>query len=325
MFNRRAMGMALVAAAALVMARPTAAAAEDWPVRPIRFIVPFPAGGSTDIIARIVAGYVSKSLGQQIYVENRSGANGNIGMEAAATSAPDGYTFLISGDSVTGNPHVYKMSFDPLKVLLPVAQIARLPVVVAAHPSLGVKSIAELIALGKQQGEMNFATGSGVGSGQQVVMQWFGQLAGIEMVQVPYRGGGQAITDLIGGQVKLGSLGASPLIPYYKEGTLLLLAQSTETRSESLPDVPTFEEAGIKGLVYDQWVGAFAPAKTPPAIATRLATEIGKAIADPTVREAFLKVAVDPVIRTPKQFNDYVHAEYEKYGRLVKQLNISIN
>jgi tripartite-type tricarboxylate transporter receptor subunit TctC len=314
----------VAAALAIMTAVPAIVSAQDWPNRPIRLIVPFPAGGSTDISARIVGEYLSRSLGQQVYVENKSGANGNIGIEAAATSAPDGYTFLVSTDSVTSNPHVYKMNIDVLKDLVPVVQLSHQPIVLAAHPSLGVKSIAELVALAKQQPGLSYATGSGVGSEQHMVVQWFAQIAGINLVQVPYRGGGQAITDLIGGHVKLGSLGSTPLIPYYKAGTLLLLAQSTEARSTSLPDIPTFQEAGIKGLVLDQWVGVFAPAKTPSAITARLGAEIRKALADSAVRERFQKSAQDPAGGTTEQFTQYVREEFEMYERLVRELHITV-
>jgi len=314
----------VAAALAIMTAVPAIGSAQDWPNRPIRLIVPFPAGGSTDISARIVGEYLSRSLGQQVYVENKSGANGNIGIEAAATSAPDGYTFLVSTDSVTSNPHVYKMNIDVLKDLVPVVQLSHQPIVLAAHPSLGVKSIAELVALAKQQPGLSYATGSGVGSEQHMVVQWFAQIAGINLVQVPYRGGGQAITDLIGGHVKLGSLGSTPLIPYYKAGTLLLLAQSTEARSTSLPDIPTFQEAGIKGLVLDQWVGVFAPAKTPLAITARLGAEIRKALADSAVRERFQKSAQDPAGGTTEQFTQYVREEFAMYERLVRELHITV-
>jgi tripartite-type tricarboxylate transporter receptor subunit TctC len=314
----------VAAALAIMTAVPAIVSAQDWPNRPIRLIVPFPAGGSTDISARIVGEYLSRSLGQQVYVENKSGANGNIGIEAAATSAPDGYTFLVSTDSVTSNPHVYKMNIDVLKDLVPVVQLSHQPIVLAAHPSLGVKSIAELVALAKQQPGLSYATGSGVGSEQHMVVQWFAQIAGINLVQVPYRGGGQAITDLIGGHVKLGSLGSTPLIPYYKAGTLLLLAQSTEARSTSLPDIPTFQEAGIKGLVLDQWVGVFAPAKTPSAITSRLGAEIRKALADSAVRERFQKSAQDPAGGTTEQFTHYVREEFDMYERLVRELHITV-
>ena len=314
----------VAAALAIMTAVPAIGSAQDWPNRPIRLIVPFPAGGSTDISARIVGEYLSRSLGRQVIVENKSGANGNIGIEAAATSAPDGYTFLVSTDSVTSNPHVYKMNIDVLKDLVPVVQLSHQPIVLAAHPSLGVKSIAELVALAKQQPGLSYATGSGVGSEQHMVVQWFAQIAGINLVQIPYRGGGQAITDLIGGHVKLGSLGSTPLIPYYKAGTLLLLAQSTEARSTSLPDIPTFQEAGIKGLVLDQWVGVFAPAKTPLAITARLGAEIRKALADSAVRERFQKSAQDPAGGTTEQFTQYVREEFDMYERLVRELHISV-
>ena len=243
--------------------------AQDWPSRPIRFIVPFPAGGSTDVAARVIGEFLSRALGQQILIENKSGASGSVGMEAAAKSAPDGYTILVSTDQVASAPHILKMNFDPLKDLVPVIQLSRQPVVLAVHPSLGVNSLAELIALAKAQPGMSYAT-SGVGSQQHIVADWFAQLAGIKLEHVPYRGGGQAINDLIAGHVKIGSLGSSPLIPHYKAGTLRLLAQTTPARSPSLPDVPTYQEAGIKGLVLDQWLGVFVPAGTPPAIADRL-------------------------------------------------------
>jgi tripartite-type tricarboxylate transporter receptor subunit TctC len=315
----------LVAMLALVAAAPATALAQDWPSRPVRFIVPFPAGGSTDVAARVVGDYLSRSLGQQIFVENRSGANGNIGIEAAAKSAPDGYTILIGTDAVASNPHVYPMSIDVLKDLVPVAQISHQPIVLAAHPSLGVKSIADLVALGKARPGLRYATGSGFGSTQAMVAQWFAKIAGITLEQVPYRGGGQAINDLIAGHMKLGSLGSTPLIPHYRAGTLLLLAQSTPERSASLPEIPTFPEAGIRDLVLVQWLGAFAPAGTPPAIAARLGAEIGKALADPAVRESLAKSGQDPAEGTSADFARFVRAEFDKYGRLVRELNIKAN
>jgi tripartite-type tricarboxylate transporter receptor subunit TctC len=315
----------LAALLALALAPATGAQAQEWPTRPVRFIVPFPAGGSTDVAARVLGEYLSRTLGQQIYVENRTGANGNLGMEAAAKSAPDGYTILVTTDSVAGNPHVFKMAFDPLKELVPVIQLSRQPMVLAAHPSLGVNSIAELIALAKRQPGLRYATGSGVGSSQHMVVQWFARLAGITLEQVPYRGGGQAINDLIAGHVKLGSLGSTPLIPFYKAGTLRLLAQSTAARSPSLPDVPTYQEAGSAGLVLDQWLGVFVPAGTPVAIISRLNAAINSALTDAAVRDSFLQSAQEPIGGTTEQFGRLVHDDFEKYGRLVKELNINPN
>src|SRR5262249_18817893 len=212
---------------ALLSVISTSVPAQEWPSRPVRFIVPFPAGGSTDVATRLIGEHLSRSMRQQIVVENKSGANGNIGIETAAKSPADGYTVLVASDAVSSNPHVYKMNIDPLKELTPVIQLSRQPMVLAAHPSLGVASLAELIALAQQQPGLRYATGSGVGA-QHMVVQWFASIAGIKLEQVPYRGGAPAINDLIAGHVKLGSLGSTPLIPHYRAGTLRLLAQSTQ-------------------------------------------------------------------------------------------------
>jgi len=312
---------AVVAVLTLIVSIAIRAEAQEWTNRPVRFIVPFPAGGSTDVGARLVGEYLSRSLHQQVVVENKSGANANIGIEAAAKSAADGYTVLVVTDALSSNPHVYKMNVDPLKGLTPVVQLSRQPMVLAAHPSLGVASLAELIALAKQQPGLRYATGSGVGA-QHMVAQWFASIAGIKLEQVPYRGGAPALNDLIAGHVKLGSLGSTPLIPHYKAGTLRLLAQSTEQRSPTLPDVPTYQEAGIKGLVLDQWVGVFVPAGTPPAIGMRLNTEINKALAEATIRDGFLQSGQEPVGGSAKAFSQLVHGDFETYARLVKELNI---
>jgi tripartite-type tricarboxylate transporter receptor subunit TctC len=299
--------------------------AKDWPNRPIHVIVPFPAGGSTDVGARVVGEFLSRSLRAQIVVENKSGANGNIGIEAAAKSPADGYTLLVSTDSVASNPHVYKMNIDPLKDLLPIIQVSRQPMLLAAHSTLGIASLAELIAIAKQQPGLRYATGGGYGTPQHIMVQWFASIAGIKLEQVPYRGGAPAINDLVAGHIKLGSLGSTPLLPHYKAGTLRLLAQSTLARSPSLPDIPTFQEAGIKGLVMDQWLGVFTPAGTAPAIVDRLNTEINHALTDAAVRESFLQSAQEPLGGTAVEFARFVRDEYDKYGRLVQQLNIKIN
>ena len=306
---------------ALLLLLPLTAHAQDWPIRPIRVIVPYPPGGSTDIAARLIGESLSRALGQQTVIENKSGAGGVIGVEAAAHSAPDGYTILIVPDFVTSARHIFKMNVDPMKTLVPVIQLSRQPVVLAVHPSLGVSSLADFIALAKREPGMGFAT-SGVGSQQQIAAEWFAKLAGIKLQHVPYRGGGQAINDLIAGHIKVASLGSTPLMPHYKAGTVRILAQSTETRSPSLPDVPTYQEAGVKGLVLDQWLGVFVPTGTPPAIIARLNTEIGKALDEKTVHDNLLKSAQEPVGGTAAKFAALVRSDYEKYGRLVKELGI---
>ena len=298
------------------------AQAQDWPSKPVRVVVPFAAGGSTDVAARLVAEYLSRAFGQQVYVENRTGANGVIGIEAVAKSDPDGYTLLVAPDAIASNPHVYKVNYNALKDFVPVVQLSNQPIVFAAHPDLGVKSIAELVARARTEPGMRFGTGSGVGSSQHMVGMWFAQIAGITLEQVPYRGGGQAINDLIAGHVKLGALGSTPLIPHYKAGKLLLLAQTTEARSQSLPDIPTFQEAGIKGLVLDQWLGVFVPAGTPGPIVARLNAEIGKALADQAIKANLASSAMEPIGGSAEQFARLVRDDFAKYERLVKELNI---
>ena len=299
--------------------------AQAWPSKPIRWIVPFAPAGANDITARLAAERLTRALGQPVVVENRAGAAGTIGIEFVAKAPPDGYTIVSSSDTIASAPHLYsKIGFQPLKDFIPVTQLARQPVVLAAHPSLGVNSVAELVALAKTKPGLGYAT-SGAGTQQHIAAEWFANLAGIELTHVPYKGGGQAITDFIGGQVPLASLGAAPLVPHYRSGKVKLLAQTTHTRSPNLPDVPTLEEAGFKGLVIEQWQGVFVPAKTPKEIVMRLNAEIVKTLADPKVRELYAQNGLEPVGNTPEQFAAIVRGDYEKYGRLVRKLKIRID
>lgn len=312
---------ALAVLAALTVG-PHLAEAQDWPSRPIHFIIPYAPGGSTDSAARVIADHVSRQLRQQIVIENRTGANGNLGIEVVAKSPPDGYTVLIATEAISGNPHVYKMAFEPLKALTPVVELSRQPIALAAHPSLGVNTLAELTALAKQQPGLRFGTGSGVGSTQAMVTLWYAKLAGITLEQVPYRGGGQAINDLIAGHVKLGSLGSTPLVPHYKSGAIKLLAQSMSTRSATLPDVPTYQEAGATGLVIDQRLGVLLPVGTPAEIATRLNAAINTALADDKVRKSFFDQALDVAGGTADSYARLLKEDSDKYARLVKELNV---
>jgi tripartite-type tricarboxylate transporter receptor subunit TctC len=300
------------------------ALAGDWPNRPIHFIVPLPAGGSTDVAARIIGDYLLRTFGQQVVVENKSGANTNIGMESVAKSAPDGYTILIGTDAVSSNRYIYKMNFDPLQDLVPVIELSRQAVAMAAHPSLGVTTLAGLTALAKRQPGMRFATGSGFGSLHAMVALWYAKLAGVSLVQVPYRGGAEMITDLVAGHVQLGSIGTTPLIPYYKTGALNLLAQSMATRSQSLPDVPTFQEAGMNGLVIDQRNGVFVPTGTPREIVARLNSEINAALGDDKVRKNFTDQAQEPIGGAVEQYARVVSEDSEKYARLLVELNVTV-
>lgn len=316
-FARLAAALGLAASCAL-------AQAQAWPAKQIHIVVPFPPGGSTDIAVRAVGEVISKSLGQPVVVENRAGAGGNIGAEYVSKQPADGYTILATADALTSNPHLYTMPFDPQKDFLPVVQLTRQPIVLAAHPSTGVNSVAELIAAAKSRPGMGFAT-SGAGSGQHIAGEWFARLAGIQLTHVPYKGGGQAIVDLLGGQVPLGSLGSTPVIPHHKAGKLKIIAQTTATRAAALPDVPTYQEAGINGLVLEQWLGMFVPAGTPPAVIARLNDEVNKALKDPGVRERYAKSALDPVGGSQAQFAKLFRDDHEKYGRLIKELAIKLN
>ena len=312
----------LAASAALVP--DWSAHAQGWPAKPLRWIVPYPPGGSTDIAARPLAERVGQALGGQSgIVENRAGAAGNIGIEAAAKSAPDGHTLLVAPDSIASNPHLFKVGWDPFRDFVPVIQLSRQPVVLAVHPSLGVSSLAELVAAARQKPGLGFAT-SGAGSQQQMAAEWFAKLAGIQLTHVPYKGGGQAITDLVGGQIQIGSLGSSPLIPHYKAGKLKLIAQSTAARAPSLPEVPTYEESGYRGLVIEQWLGIFVPAGTPAEIVARLNAEIGKALAESGIRERYAAAAMEPVGGTAESLAHLLRGDYDKYGRLIKELNIKL-
>ena len=314
----------LAAGAAAVPVASRIASGQTYPTRPVRFIVPYPPGGATDVAARVIGEYLSHSLGQQIVVENKSGGGSLIGIESAAKSTPDGYTVLVTTDIVTSAPHIFKMSIDPLKALAPVIQLSHQPVVLAVHPALGLGTLAEFITLAKQQPGLTFAT-SGIGTQQHVAAEWFAALAGIRLAHVPYRGGAPALNDLIAGHVKIASLGSTPLIPHYKTGALRLLAQSAAQRAPTLPDVATYREHGFKELVIEQWIGVFVPAGTPDIVATRLNSEINQALADAAVLRSFEQQAQETVGGDVGQFSRLFQEDYEKYARLMKDLKIKIN
>src|SRR6266446_6296516 len=214
---------------------PHVARAQDWPNRPVRFIVPLAAGGGLDFVARLVGEYVSRGLGQQVFIENRTGAGGTIGIDAAIKAPPDGYTFLLTNDNVASAPHVLRLNVDYLKDLMPVSLLGRQPQVLAVHPSFEVKSVAEMVAAVKKAGTLGCAT-SGVGSNQHVLMEWFAKVADVRLEHVPYRGAGQAINDLIAGHVKFAILGPTATLPHAAAGTITLLAQSGEAHAPSMPD-----------------------------------------------------------------------------------------
>jgi tripartite-type tricarboxylate transporter receptor subunit TctC len=319
--RRRLVQGAAAAAALPVLSR--VARAQTYPTRPIRFIVPLAAGGGLDFVARLFGEYLSRNIGQQIYIENKLGAGGMIGIETAAKSPPDGYSVLVTNDNVASAPHVLRVNTDYVKDIVPVIQLSQQTLVLAVHSSFEVKTIAELIAAAKAKPGMGFAT-SGVGSNQHILGEWFAKEAGIKLDHVPYRGAGQAVNDFIAGHILIGVLGPTALIPHFKTGTLRCLAQSAKKRAESLPDVPTFEEAGFKGMVLDAWYGAFVPSGTPEPVIARLNAELNKAAADHATRDSLLQTATEPVGGSPEQFAAVVREDSAKYARLAKELGIRV-
>ena len=307
----------------LLALAPLGAIAQEWPSKPVKIIVPYPPAGAADTVARVVADKLSKALGQSFIVENKPGAAGIIGLELAARSAPDGYTLAVLPDIVSSAPHIYKLTFDPVKDLVPVVQLTQQPIVLSAHPSLGVATLAELTALAKAKPGLGFAT-SGIGTGQHMLGAWFAKLAGIELNHIPYKGGGQAITDHVAGQVPLASLGSSPLLPHHAAGNLRLLAQSTKGRAPTLKTVPTFQELGFTDILLVQWFGLVVPAGTPLAIVERLNLETNTLLRDADTLERLEKGALEAVGGTTADFAKLVVRDFEKYGRLFKELNIKV-
>ena len=298
--------------------------AQAYPSKPIKFIVPLAPGGAIDFIARALGERMSATVGHQIVVENRTGAGGTIGMDAAMKSDPDGYTILITNDNAASAPHIMHLSYDYTRELMPVCYLGRHGQILAAHKTLGVTSVKELVDYVKANPGLGLAT-SGVGSNQHVLCEWFKREADIKIDHVPYRGAGQAINDLIAAHVKTAMLGPTSMIPHWKAGTLNLLAQSTAKRNPTLPEVPTFVEAGYKDLVLEAWYGAFAPKGTPPEILSKLNAEMNTALKDPKLIDTFTKGAIEAVGGGTEEISQLAHADSAKYAKLVKELNIRTN
>jgi tripartite-type tricarboxylate transporter receptor subunit TctC len=310
--------------AVLLAAAALAANAQSWPTKSVRFIVAFAPGGSLDFVTRTIADRISQDIGQTVVVENRPGANGNIAAAFVAKQPADGYTVLASADALLSSAHLYKLDYDALKDLQPVIQFTRQPLVLAVHPSLGVQNVAELIAAAKKTPGLAYAT-SGAGSGQHIAGEWLAKLAGVQLTHVGYKGGGQAIIDLVGGQVKIGSLGNTPVMPHHRAGKLKIIAQSGASRAPSLPDVPTYEESGFKGLVIDQWLGLLVPAGTPKEAVQRLNAAAAKALKEPAVREKLAPQGLEVVAHSVDEFEKQYRADYEKFGQLIRELQIKLD
>jgi tripartite-type tricarboxylate transporter receptor subunit TctC len=316
-----------VLAAVLALCATLPAAAQEWPVKPIRIVVPFSPGGVADNSARVIADKLGARLGQQVIVENRAGASGNIGAEAVAKAAPDGYSLLLGFDgTMVINPHVFaKLPFDTLRDFQPVTKLGDATLILVAHPSLPANSLPELIAYSKvQSGGVAYGT-SGTGGTPHLAGEMLVQRSGAQFVHVPYKGGGQAIGDVVGGQIPLVYTAIATAQQYVKSGRLKAIAVSSGKRATSLPDVPTFVEGGLPGFVVDSWVGILAPAKTPRPIVDRLQKEIAAVLADPEVRARYEVLGIEPVGNTPGEFAAQIKADLSRWEPVVKQAGIKVD
>src|SRR5258705_1706165 len=301
------------------------APAQDYPARPVRIVIPLSPGGPTDVPGRMVAQKLSETLGQQFFVENKAGAGGIIGSEFVAKSKPDGYTLLLTASPFVISPHVYKsMPYNALTDFAPVIRIATGPYVLVVHPSLGVKSVKELIALAKQQpGKIDFAS-SGNGGAQHLVTELFMYMAGIKLNHVPYKGSGPAQQDLMSGIIKVSFVGTPIAIPHMKSGRLKALGVSTAKRSPEMPEVPTIAEAGVPGYEATVWIGLLAPAGTPRDIVAKLNGEIGKLVRADEVKKLIAPTGMEPDPGTPAQFAAYLKADYDKWGKWVRESGATV-
>jgi tripartite-type tricarboxylate transporter receptor subunit TctC len=300
------------------------AAAGQYPDRPIRLIVPFAPGGVTDTSGRLVADELGKRLGQNMVVENKAGASGNIGTQAVATAAPDGYTLVLGFDgTLVINPHVFtSFPFDPLKDLAPIGKIGDATLILVAHPSFPAKTLPELIAYSKQQpGGVSYGT-SGVGGTPHIAGELLKQRTGARLVHVPYKGGGQAMQDALGGQIPLVYTAVAGASTHLKSGRLVPIAVSSRTRVASLPDVPTFMESGIEDFEASSWVAILAPPGTPRPIVERLNRELNAVLATPQIAEKLGMLGITPTPGPPEMLGEQMKADLEKYGKVVKAAGI---
>ena len=313
-------------AACLLATLAGAPGAQDYPNKPIRLIVPFATGGVTDTTARVMADKLSQRLGQNVIVENRAGGSGNPGTQYVAQSPPDGYTLLLAFDgTMVINPFVFtKIPFDTVKDFVPVTKLGDAALVLVAYPGLGVKNFADLMAYSKANpGKLSFGH-SGTGGTTHVAGELLKQRTGLDMMHIPYKSGGQAVVDAIGGQVPLAYSAVAGAHTHIKSGKLAAIGVSSLKRTGALPDVPTFTEQGVAGFEAVSWVGILAPAKTPKAVIDRLHRDITAALREPDLRERFGTLGIDPVGNTPDQFAEQIKADLARWGKVVEQAKIKL-
>ncbi|OGA37324.1 MAG: hypothetical protein A3G80_11645 [Betaproteobacteria bacterium RIFCSPLOWO2_12_FULL_62_13b] len=316
--------MSRVAAIVLFCVSAGSALAQDYPNKPVRWVVGFPPGGGTDIVARIVGAKMQDAMGVPAIIENKPGAGGIIATEFIARSNPDGYTLLVGGsNAMTVNPVVYaKLSYDPLKDFIPITNLTQSPIVVAVHPSVPANSVRELIAYVKANpGKINFSSAN---VQTQLVGEMFSQKTGARIIYVPYKGGGPAISAAVTGEVSMTIMDSGSLATQVKGGRLRALAVTTTTRASAMPDLPTMEESGVPGFDIGTWFGLFAPAGTPSAIVSKLNAAVVGVLNQPDTRERLAAVGVEPAGGTPEEFAARIRSDIARYGPVAKAANIRV-
>jgi tripartite-type tricarboxylate transporter receptor subunit TctC len=317
--TRRAF-LRLTTAGLLALSSPVLA--DQYPSRPVRLIIPFPPGGSNDVVGRLVAGQLSERLGQQVFVDNRGGAGGVIGTEAAANAAADGYTLLIVSIAHAVNPALYKLNYDPVRSFSPITILASGPNVLAVNPHLPVNSVKDLIALAREKpGAVEYAS-AGVGSFQHMGGELFKLMAGVDILHVPYKGGGPAMSDVISGHVKVIFSSLIQTTPFIQSGQLKALGTGGVKRSPVLPDVPTIAEAGVPGYAAENWWGIVAPAGTPVPIIERLQGDIQAVLQSPSLQQQFAREGASSPEMSSAEFASYIETEIAKWRRVVEKGNI---
>jgi len=299
------------------------AIAQTYPDKPVRMIVPFAAGGGSDTTGRIIGQRLSELLGRNVIVDNRAGAAGLIGTELAVRAPADGYTLLLADASHSSNPFVYrKAAYDPIKDFAPISLVATTPVMWCVHPSVPARSVKEMIALArKEPNKLSFGSG-GVGSLGHLTGELFKLRTGAQIVHVPYKGGGLSVSDTVAGQITSVFVASAVSAPMVKGGKLRALSVAAAKRSSVVPDVPTFDESGVKDFIVLNWFGILVPAGTPPAIVDRLHQDIAKSVQTQTVRDRFVSLLLDPVTNTPDDFRTLIETEAARWSKLIKQTGI---
>jgi tripartite-type tricarboxylate transporter receptor subunit TctC len=301
----------------------TAATAQEWPSKPIRWVVPFPPGGSVDIVSRLLQSRIAEGLGQPIVIETRAGAGGAVGTAEVARSAPDGYTFLVTLSSHTINPYLYKLAYDTERDFAPISLIVSIPQLIAAHPATPFKSLKDVVDAAKTQpGKLAFAS-AGNGTPSHIAGELLKLRTGIDLVHVPYKGGGPAVADTVAGQVPLVILTAAAVVGQVRAGRLRALAVTTLKRSPGAPDVPTVAEAlGLPDYEVDSWIAMFAPARTAPVVIARMQKELARVVQLPEVRAKLIEQTADPVASSPQELERVVKTELAKWAELIRSAKI---